>query len=118
MLDSGKQLESMGHTVFYPESITNLEFKNAMLTTQELRLKHDLITKHFKKIEQSDAILVINLEKNGIKNYIGPNSLMEMAVAFFLNKKIFILNPPPNTTAREEIEAVNPIVLNGKLKIK
>src|SRR5262245_13870114 len=55
-----------------------------------------LMREHFPKIEQGDAILVVNDEKHGVKNYIGGNVLMEMTLAFYLHKPIFILNDVPN----------------------
>lgn len=49
---------------------------------------------HFKRIERdnTDAILVINMDKQEKENYIGPNSFAEIALAFYYNKKIFLLN--------------------------
>lgn len=49
---------------------------------------------YFKKIAASDtdAVLVINEEKNSSMNYIGANSFAEIAIAFYFNKKIFLLN--------------------------
>ncbi len=41
---------------------------------------------------------------------------MEMGVAFYLNKKIFILNEiPEDSTFAEEIKALQPIVLHNNL---
>ena len=47
---------------------------------------------HFKRIqnEDTDAIIVVNCDKNELKNYIGPNSFAEIAFAFYFNKKIFL----------------------------
>lgn len=49
---------------------------------------------HFKRIidDENDTILVVNATKNGISNYIGPNSFAEIAFAFFYNKNIYVLN--------------------------
>lgn len=49
---------------------------------------------HFKRIidKENDTILVVNSTKNGISNYIGPNSFAEIAFAFFYNKNIYVLN--------------------------
>ena len=64
----------------------------------------------------SDAILVLNYDKKGIKNYIGGNTLMEIGFAHILNKKIFLLNPIPDIDFyKSEIEATKPIILNGNL---
>lgn len=75
-----------------------------------------LIREHFKVIEESDAILVMNYEKHGMKNYIGPNVLMEMSVAFYLRKPIYILNRiPENSPLIDEILGLEPIVLGGDI---
>jgi nucleoside 2-deoxyribosyltransferase len=58
--------------------------------------KKSLIIAYFNHILESDGILVANFDKNGIKNYIGANTFLEMGYAFALKKKIFILNGVPN----------------------
>ena len=77
--------------------------------------KMEAIKEHYKKVEWSEAILVVNLENKGVKNYIGGNTLLEMGLAFYLNKKIFLLNPVPDLPYKEEILGMKPIVLNGVL---
>ena len=43
---------------------------------------------HFNRIATIDAyILIVNAEKNNIKNYIGPNSLCEIAFGFTIKEK-------------------------------
>ena len=77
------------------------------------------IIDHFQKITESDSVLIANYSKNGIENYIGPNTLMEMGVAFYLKKPIYLLNPIPEISYKEEILGVKPIVINGDLaKVK
>jgi hypothetical protein len=50
-------------------------------------------------------------------NYIGGNVLMEMAVAFYLDKPIFLFNEiPKNSTFLEEIKGIEPVVLHGKIE--
>ncbi len=72
---------------------------------------------HFAEVEKSDAILVVNNKKNDIENYIGGNVLIEMAIAFYLSKKIFILNNlPEESTYIEEIKGMLPVVLKGDLE--
>lgn len=76
-----------------------------------------LIRGHFNEIEKSDAILVMNYEKHGKANYIGPNVLMEMSVAFYLHKAIFVLNgEPEDSPLIDEILGLEPIFLHGDLK--
>jgi len=78
--------------------------------------KEEAMKKHFDKVAWSDAILVLNYDKNGIKNYVGANTLMEMGLALYLNKKIYLLNPIPEISYKEEILGMKPIIINGDLK--
>jgi len=77
--------------------------------------KAEAVMGHFNKVAWSDAILVLNYDKNNIKGYIGGNTLMEMGLAFFLKKKIYLLNEVPEMSYKEEILGVKPIMLNGDL---
>lgn len=82
----------------------------------KLKIVHNLIKVHFKKIEKSDAVLVLNYTKGKVKNYIGGNTLMEVGFAFYLGKKIYFLNPIPRQSYREELIAMKPIILHGNLE--
>ena len=76
--------------------------------------KAALMHGHFDKVAAGDAILVLNFEKNGRQNYIGPNVLMEMALAFHLGKPIFVLNElPDDSPFEEELKGLMPIILHG-----
>lgn len=75
-----------------------------------------LMRGHLAEVEKADAILVINETKHGIKNYIGGNVLIEMALAFYFYKPIFILNDiPKESSFLEEIIGMEPIKLNGDM---
>ena len=77
-----------------------------------VKKEYDYIRYHYNEIINSDAILVLNFDKNGIKNYIGGNTLMEIGFAYVNNKKIFLINPAPEKVSYiDEIEAMEPIVL-------
>ncbi|MBU1930896.1 hypothetical protein KJ972_05345 [Candidatus Micrarchaeota archaeon] len=80
----------------------------------------DAIREFWKAMQGADAVLVLNFDKNGVKNYIGGNTLMEIGFAHVLNQKIFLWNPIPNISYyKTEIEAVKPIIINRDLtKIK
>lgn len=77
--------------------------------------KTESILKHFEKVAWSDAILITNYDKNDVKGYIGGNTLMEMGLALFLKKKIYLLNEVPELSYKEEILGVKPIILRGDL---
>jgi len=79
----------------------------------------DMIKRYYQLIKDSDAILVLNYDKKGIKNYIGGSVLMEMGFAYVLDKKIFMYNPIPEMNYSDELIAMKPIILKGDLeKIK
>lgn len=69
------------------------------------------------KAKESDAIIVINVDKNGIKNYIGGNTFLEMGFAYVLDKKLFLLNDIPKVNYKDEIVALKPIILNGNIEL-
>ena len=81
--------------------------------------KAEAILEHFDKVAWAEVILVTNYDKNNIKGYVGGSTLMEIGLAFFLKKKIYLLNEIPELSYKEEILGVKPIILNGDLsKIK
>ena len=42
-------------------------------------------------IEPNDAVLVLNFEKKGQRNYIGGATFLEIYNAWKMNKKLFLL---------------------------
>lgn len=81
-----------------------------------IKRHYDYLREHYQHILQSDAVLIVNLEKHGIQNYIGGNVLIEMGQAFVNDKKIFFLNAMPEKLPYlDEIEAMDPVCLEGDL---
>lgn len=81
-------------------------------------LKESAIRDHYKKIDWADAILVINHEKRGIKGYVGGNTIIEMGVAFYSKKPIYILNPVSSELLyKQEILGMKPILLDGNFNL-
>lgn len=119
------QLEDKGFKVLLPATAEVMKesgdyevshYKTWFGDANDYHKKTDLMNRHFAKITQGDAILVLNYEKNGQQNYIGGNVLMEMAVAFYLKKQIFILNElPEESSYLEEIIGLEPVVLHGEV---
>jgi hypothetical protein len=127
MLAVERQLEALGHEVKLPPNEIKDEAGN-MISVKEYYdrrksetddqswiwdRKGEAIMAHFEKIEWSDAIIVLNYTKRDISDYIGANTLIEMGLAFWLRKKIFLLNPIPEISYKEEILGMKPIVING-----
>jgi hypothetical protein len=117
MLDLKKQLEGLNHVVVVPAGIENFVSGKIKVEDKWEKIDHDVFKSYFEKIKQNDAILVINKTKNNIENYVGGNSLIEIAFAHILDKKIFLLNKIPNISYESEIVAMKPIVLNGNLDL-
>ncbi len=79
-------------------------------------LKEAGINDHFEKIKWGDSILVANYKKRGISGYIGGNTLIEIGLAFFLKKPIYILNAVSSDLSyKQEILGMKPIMLNRDL---
>lgn len=119
MIGTKKELIQNNHEVILPRNTEQyaekvLAEETAYESTKN-KIENDLIRDYFEKIKNADAILVVNVYKNGISNYIGGNSFLEMGFAHILNKSIFILNEIPDMIYTDEILAMQPIVLNGDL---
>jgi hypothetical protein len=129
MVKAQKVLEAQGHTVIIPPleipdkdgkliPITQMYeiYKNAgpddvwVWNWREFAMRD-----HYRKIADSHIVLIMNLEKNGVPGYIGINTMMEMGLAFYLNKAIYLYNPVPNLPYQEEIRGMKPRVINGNL---
>ena len=102
MTEVTRALENLGHEVKIP-----------VIGTKDADGKEESIRMHFEKIEWSDAVLILNYDKNGIPNYIGANTLIEMGVAFYLGKPIYLLNNIPELGYKEEILGMKPVVIGG-----
>ena len=119
MAEVRDQLKVRGFTVFVPGELTDLTHNESYMESDEERIsakiEFDFIREHFRRIEQSDAILILNYKKKRIPGYIGGNTFLEMGYAFGLKKKIYLLNPVPDMDYRTEMFAIQPTVINGDL---
>lgn len=115
MLEVKQKLVDQGHIVIVPPNIDKYVNGNINIEKKREKIRLDIIRTYFEEIRKTDAILVINKNKNNIKNYVGGNSLIEIAFAHVLNKKVFLLNSIPQMSYSDEIEAMKPIILNGDL---
>lgn len=118
------ELEKMGFKVLVPDLATEMERTNnydklahyEKFDARQPSVKRKLMDDHFRKIEKSDAVLVINNRKHELDGYVGPNVLMEIMVGYYLKKPIYLLNPlPKELSAYDEIMALEPTILNGDL---
>lgn len=123
------ELEKLGFTAVVPLDCRRMKksgnydvsaVKTWYKNPKDFHKKAFYIQDHFNEIEKADAILVVNDEKQGYKGYIGSNVIVEMGLAFYLKKPIFVLNPVNETMPTyEEVFGLGSIILGGKLaKIK
>jgi diphthamide synthase subunit DPH2 len=111
-------LEKKGHKITLPNSYEQ-PFKEEELKlagkTEHIKFKQEMMRLHEPKIRKNDAILVLNLEKKGIPNYIGGGTFMEIVKAWELDKKVFFWNPLPKCSFTDELIGINPKIINHNL---
>jgi hypothetical protein len=121
MIEVCDALEKQGHIAFASKFAPSMvgksdEEKEKMKLNQKYNM--DAIREFWKAMQGADAVLVLNIEKNGMKNYIGGNTFLEMGFAHVLDQKIFLYNLiPENPFYQTEIIAMNPVVINGDLSL-
>lgn len=124
MLAAKKALEKLGHAVEVPggieKNIENPSLVDDLETNMAHVKEHDLMRAGFESVANSDAVLILNHTRNNIEGYIGTSALMELGLAFFLKKKIFLYYPiPDQNTVRwaHEVLLTNPTIINGDLSL-
>ncbi len=123
------RLEAVGHEVVIPAAHVDGEDGRPMPVDAYYALKKRSFAElqwmwerkehsmrdYLREIDACDAVLVLNLPKNGVDGYIGANTLIEMGVAFHLSKPILLLCDVPDAGHTEEILSMRPQVLHGDL---
>ena len=113
-------LEKKLHSVWFPPNTYSCLEDMENSTSLDFCIKNNLLAKCFERIEKHDAILVLNYEKNWIKGYVWWASLMEIWIAYYLKKKIFVLNELPSENELKyvwEIYQSKPIILSENLDL-
>lgn len=110
-----RQLEKLGHSVLMPVKARGVDYwsedNRGRVSSKK---KFEFINEHMDKIEKPDAILVVNVTKKEIENYIGANTFLEIGFAYYRKKRIYLLNPLPNQPyILDELLTIDPIILNG-----
>jgi hypothetical protein len=131
MLEIKRKLEELGHEVKLPptevpdengQMISVAKYYELRKTTNDdtswvWEHKEIAMRNHFEKEVWADTVLVLNFDKKDIAGYVGANTLIEMGVAMYLQKPIYMLNPLPEMECKEEILGMHPIVINGDLNL-
>ncbi len=117
LLEARDKLISLGHDAF-TSGLTAPFIGKSDEEKERIKIhqKHaqDAMREFWDRMQGADALLVMNIERHDIPNYIGGNTFLEMGFAHVLHQKIFLLNPIPYIKFyQSEIEAMNPIIING-----
>lgn len=82
IVELAKKLEDMGYDVLLP--VECMQGLDKMIASRA----------HLNRVidENNEIILVVNEPKNGIDNYIGANSFVEVGFGYFFNKRVYLLN--------------------------
>lgn len=123
MIELCGELERLGHKTFmskFGDAYIGKTDDEKEVIKLDHKYNYDAIREFWEPMQKAEALLVANLDKHGIKNYIGGNAFLEMGFAYVLNQNIYLLNPIPEMPYYgTEIIAMRPIVINGDLtKIK
>ena len=104
ILKVADELKSLGYEALLP------------VECMEGRPKEIASRAHFGRIvdARNQFILIVNATKNGIENYIGPNSFAEIAFGFYHDKEVFVLNDFYEPY-RDELEGWGAVALHGDL---
>ena len=113
-------LEEAGHIITLPNSYEapmKEEEMKKIGSEEHKNWKASMIRLQKEKVETNDAVLVLNMEKNGQENYIGGATFLEVFKAFELGKKIYFFNPLPDNFLKDELLGMGPIIINGDLSL-
>lgn len=117
------RLKQLGYEVILPnyfnDPMIEEKIKNDMTKEEHIEFCRKSFKTSQEKVRNSDITLVINLDKfkDGVlyRNYIGGATFLEMYDSYKEEHPIFLYNPIPEGMLYDEIEGMNPIVLNGDL---
>lgn len=121
MMKTREELIKLGHDAFMTkmaEPFIGKTDEEKEVIKIDQKNNQDAIREFWKLMQDTDAILVFNVNKGSEKNYVGGNAFLEMGFAHVLNQKIFLMNPIPEIPYyKSEIEAMKPVVINGDLSL-
>ena len=117
-----KEVLEKNWQVFLPHTYENPAAESewyAKGKEEHARMKGEMFRKSRDMIKKMDAVLTLNFDKNGKKNYIGGSTFLELYEAFMEGKTIYLYNEIPEGLLFDEISGFSPVIINGDLnKVK
>lgn len=125
LVDIYNKIKATGNEPLMHQEIFNVargegkEFEDSLkMEPWEVKRNSGVIRWWHDCIKSGDALLACNFDKNGIKNYIGANTFLEIGFAYANNKKVFLLNDfPEQSPYLDEVKAMVDSVINGDLNL-
>ena len=114
MIAQNRILAQQGIPSIIPDADVDPNLVSTVDAAQEA--KRRLSMRHIRRIRDTDTygVLIINCDKHGIPNYIGPNTFAEVAVAVAHYKQVFLYQGIPDFY-RDELTAWQSVPLYGDM---
>ena len=111
-----KKLEKMGHEISLPNSYEDPEAEErSWYMGIHSEFKKRMFNQSRYTIEQMDAVLCLNFDTEGHKNYIGGATFLELYEAFMNNKRIYLYHDIPDGMLFDEISGFDPVIIQEDL---
>jgi hypothetical protein len=81
MISAKETIEELGHEVLITSDVEDCVDNPGLNMDWEHCMSKNIDKECFDKIEESDAILVMNYPKDGIDGYVGGATLMEIGIS-------------------------------------
>lgn len=103
MIRLSQHLRERGHTVQVPVDISEQSFADRM------QAKARFMKEMYEIIKSCDQVLAVNDEQRvGYSGYIGPNTFLQLGMAFGMGKSLYSLSEwDPRLPYDEELRAMN-----------
>ena len=111
-----KKLEKMGHEISLPNSYEDPEAEErSWYMGIHSEFKKRMFNQSRYTIEQMDAVLCLNFDTEGHKNYIGGATFLELYEAFMNNKRIYLYHDIPDGMLFDQISGFDPVIIHEDL---
>lgn len=112
-----RDLEARGHVVALPALVPADPERAPLPDHDRVGRKRRFVDEHLQSIRACDALLVANFDTAQHVGYVGPSTLVELAFAYVLGVRSYLLHEPGEQPAETEALAFAPIVLHGDLDL-
>lgn len=116
MLKAKEYFDNLGWEAIVPADTQECLVNPELNMDDEHCYEFDIMRDSMDRLAQCDVVLFLNHPKNGEDGYIGASVLIELGLAYYLNKRIYLLHQPPSKEKfrhMQEVFHMRPIIING-----